>query len=69
MERGATEEEILATAEHGERYPVKFGRTGFRRNFVIDGEQQGRLYATKQLKVIAVPEDDWLVLTVIVRFF
>ena len=28
-ERGATEEEITATVEQGEQFPVKFERTGF----------------------------------------
>ena len=32
-ERGATEDEVTATVEHGEQFPAKFGRTGFRRNF------------------------------------
>jgi hypothetical protein len=68
--RGATEAEIIATVERGERFPVKFGRTGFRRNFVYEQEWRDRFYRTKQLEVIAVPEgDDWLVLTVIVRYF
>jgi hypothetical protein len=30
-EHGATEEEVTATVEQGERVPAKFGRTGFRR--------------------------------------
>jgi len=32
-ERGATEEEVIATVKCGERFAVKFGRSGFRRNF------------------------------------
>ena len=69
LERGATQEEIVATVEQGEQFPAKFGRTGFRRNFIFEGEWNGEFYGTKQLEVIAVPENDWLVLTVIVRFF
>jgi hypothetical protein len=68
-ERGAMEAEITATVEHGEQYPAKFGRTGFRRNFTYEREWRGQFYRTKQLEVIAVPEDGWLVLTVIVRYF
>jgi hypothetical protein len=34
-ERGATEAEVIATIEQGERFPAKFGRTGFRRNFAF----------------------------------
>jgi hypothetical protein len=69
-ERGANEAEIIGTVERGEQFPVKLGRTGFRRNFVFQKEWRNRFYRTKQLEVIAVAEDaDWLVLTVIVRYF
>lgn len=68
-ERGATDAEIIATVEQGEQFPAKFGRTGFRRNFVQQKERRGRVYRTKQLEVIAVPENGWLVLTVVVRYF
>jgi hypothetical protein len=34
-ERGATESEVFGTIEQGERFPAKFGRTGFRRNFAF----------------------------------
>ncbi len=68
-ERGATEEEVVATVAGGESFPVKFGRTGFRRNFAYDDLWQGRPYATKQVEAIAVEEDGWLVITVVVKFF
>lgn len=68
-ERGATEEEIIATVERGERFPAKFGRVGFRRNFAYNSTWRGRSFATKQVEVIAVEEDGWLVITAVVRFF
>jgi hypothetical protein len=69
-ERGAREHEVLATVEGGERFPAKFGRTGFRRNFAFGGVWRGRTYAMKQLEIFAVEEDGrWVVITVIVRFF
>lgn len=68
-ERGATEAEVIATVESGERFPAKFGRMGFRRNFAFDGEWQGRRCLTKQVEVYAVDENGWLVITVIVRYF
>jgi len=70
-ERGATETEVRATVEHGEQYPVRFGRSGFRRNFALEEEWRSKYYRTKQLEVIAVAEDGelWLALTVIVRYF
>jgi hypothetical protein len=46
-ERGATEAEVMATIEDGERFPARFGRTGFRRNFAVDARWRGRAYATK----------------------
>ncbi|MFB3921695.1 MAG: hypothetical protein ACE145_08235 [Terriglobia bacterium] len=69
-ERGATEAEVAATVESGERFPAKFGRTGFRRNFAFAGEWLGRRYATKQVEAYAVEEaGEWLVITVMVKFF
>ncbi len=69
-ERGATLDEITRALEHGERFPAKFGRTGFRRNFPFDGEWRGKHYQTKQVEVYAVQENsDWLVITIITRYF
>ena len=69
-ERGATESEVTATVEDGEQFPAKFGRTGFRRNFQFDSEWRGRVYRTKQVEAYAVQEEgDWLVITVITRYF
>ncbi len=69
-ERGATEKEVRATIENGEQFPVKFGRTGFRRNFTYDSTWQGRQYKTKQVEVYAVEENEvWVVITVITRYF
>ncbi len=42
QERGATEDEAAETVEYGERFPAKFGRTGFRRNFPFGAEWHGR---------------------------
>lgn len=69
-ERGATEEEVLATLSGGESFPAKFDRQGFRRNFDKTGVWRGRPYATKQVEVIAVREGaGWLVITVVVRYY
>lgn len=70
MERGATEEEVTRTVLEGETFPAKFGRSGFRRNFAFGGVWRTRLYETKQVEAYAVREgDDWLVLTVIAKYF
>ena len=69
-ERGATEDEVIATVQQGEQFPAKYGRTGFRRNFSSGGQWRGRTYATKQVEAYAVLEaDGWLVITVITRYF
>ena len=69
-ERGATAEEIEATVAAGERFPARFGRTGFRRNFAFGGDWRGRRYRTKQIEAFAVEEaGDWLVITVLVKYF
>jgi hypothetical protein len=69
-ERGATEEEVEATLRDGERFPAKFGRQGFRRNLNFDGNWRGHHYRTKQIEAIAIYEDgDWLVISVIVKYF
>lgn len=69
-ERGATESEVVATVESGERFPAKFGRTGFRRNFIFGRQWLGRKYSTKQVETYAVEEESkWLVITVLVKFF
>ena len=69
-ERGASNAEAIETVAEGEKFPAKFGRTGFRRNFVFDREWKGRRYLTKQLEVFAIEEKrGWLALTVIVKYF
>lgn len=69
-ERGVTEEEARATVERGEKFPAKFGRTGFRRNFPFNSEWRGKYYRTKQVEAYAVQEgSDWLVITVITKYF
>ena len=69
VERGATEVEVVATVTGGERFPAKFGRTGFRRNFPFAGEWHGRRYATRQVEAYAVKEGGWLVITVVAKYF
>ncbi len=69
-DRAATEEEVRTTVLNGESFPAKFGRTGFRRNFHFDSIWRNRHYATKQVEAFAVREDDdWLVITVVARYY
>jgi hypothetical protein len=70
IERGATEEEVTATVEGGVTFPAEFGRTRFKRNFPFNAEWNGKVYATKKVEAIAVKQgEDWLVITVIVKYF
>jgi hypothetical protein len=70
IERGTSEKEIASTIRDGERFAAKFGRAGFRRNFVFDGLWRDRRYHMKQVEVLATWEDgDWLVISVIVKYF
>jgi hypothetical protein len=69
-ERGATVEEVKEVVEKGEQFPAKFGRVGFRRNFSFDGKWRGKVYSTKQVEAYAISKgQDWLVITVITRYF
>lgn len=70
VERGATEAEVVATVEQGERFPAKFGRTGFRRHFPCHRPWRGRRFATKQVEAYAIREGtDWLVISFVTRYF
>ena len=70
LERGATKDELVATVEQGERFPAKFGRTGFRRNFPFHQAWRGCRFATKQVEAYAVREGtDWLVISCVTRYF
>jgi hypothetical protein len=69
-ERGALDADIVNAIEKGEKYPAKFNRTGFRRNFINNRKWLGKEYSTKQIEGLAVWENNgWLVITVIVRYF
>lgn len=61
-ERGVTRQEAISTVSDGERFPAKFGRTGFRRNYSSPVTWRGKKYATKQVEAYAVEEGEgWLV--------
>jgi hypothetical protein len=49
-ERGTNAAEVEKTIETGERFPAKFGRTGFRRNFPFDGIWNEKNIAPNKLK-------------------
>lgn len=69
-ERGATEDEVKITIEQGEQFPAKFGRTGFRRNFIFENKWRDKYYQTKQIETYVIQEDTCrVVIIIIVRYF
>ena len=69
-ERGATPAEVIDTVLHGERFPAKFNRMGFRKVFVYNGIWRDQTYSHKEVEAIAVEiPTGLLVLTVITRYF
>ena len=69
-ERGTTEGEIIETVLHGEHFPAKHGREGFRRTAIFNSTWQDKHYYAKQIECYAVNEvDDWIVISVLVKYF
>ena len=69
-QRGATKQEVIVAVEAGEQFNAKFNRAGFRRNFAFEKRWRGKQYKTKQVEAYAVQQDnDWLVISVITRYF
>jgi hypothetical protein len=70
LERGIDDDDVRITIEHGEHFTAKYGRFGFRRNFVYLRHWQNRFYSAKQVSVITVKEENtYLVVTVIAKYF
>jgi len=70
-ERGASRAEVEYTVKHGTRSPAKYGRACFQHTFAYNRKWLGTLYSHKTLLAYAVvkPGNEWLVVTVIVKFF
>jgi hypothetical protein len=49
QERGVTEAEVRTTISKGEKFPAKFGRTGFRYNFSFKSDRDGKIYGIELL--------------------
>ena len=68
-ERGAAESEVTAVVESGERFPAKFGRTGFVET-LFTAATGGGDSIQRQVEAYAIEEQEsWLVITVVVRYF
>lgn len=69
-ERGADKNEVIMTVRTGEHFIAKHGRSGFRLNFIFNGQRNNKYFTTKQIEAYAVLENEtWIVITVIVKFF
>lgn len=70
-QRGATRPEVEHTVRHGARSPAKFGRTCFEHRFTYHRKWNDRPYSHKMILAYAVEtsKDEWLVVTVVVKFF
>ena len=69
-ERGATRDEVEHTILHGDAFPARHGRTGFRHTVPFNAIWNGRHSAHKQLTVYVVEDGgDWIAITVICRYF
>jgi hypothetical protein len=69
-ERGVSKNEIINTVNTGESFPAKYGRIGFRKNYVLNDVWEDNYYSNKQIEVYTVKDgNDYLVITVIVKYF
>lgn len=70
QERGTTVKEVEETILTGEKFPAKYGRTGFRKNFIYEKERNEKFYRNKQVEAFATLENnEWMVITVITHYF
>jgi len=70
QQRGAEENEVKKTVTEGIKIPAKYGRAGFKKNFIYNSEWNNKFYKTKQVIVYAEQEiDKLLVITVITKYF
>jgi hypothetical protein len=68
--RGVSEDEVFKTINEGESFAGKFGRIGFRRNFIFLGIWKGKRYSAKQVELFAVKDENgWLVISVLAKYF
>ncbi len=69
-ERNISEEEVEYTIENGERFLAKYGRFGFRCNFIFEEIWKGNFYSTKQVEIfVEKEENNLIVVSVISKFF
>lgn len=70
-ERGCTKSEVEYAVKHGISAPAKFDRVQFTHTFAYNRKWQGASYQRKMVQAFAVEQDDdeWLVITVVVKYW
>ena len=69
LERGATEEEVIAAVEIGIREAAKKGRMLCRYNVPFNQMWQDSIYAIKQIAPIIIEEPDEIVVVTVYTFY
>ena len=76
LERGCKKAEVEYTVKHGKRSKANFDRTKFTHTFAYNRKWLGTHYDHKIVEAFAIDEsgdeddvEDWLVITVIVKYF
>ena len=69
-ERDVSLKEVEGAIATGEKFMAKFERTGYRKNFVINGIWKDKRYNIKQVEVYTVLEGkNLIVITVMAKYF
>ena len=69
VERGASQDEVIATIAEGERIPAKHGRTAYRKNFQYNHTWGRKFYRVKQVMLIVKEEDDQHIVITVYTFY
>ncbi|GFP27184.1 hypothetical protein HKBW3S42_00977 [Candidatus Hakubella thermalkaliphila] len=69
VDRGVSEEEVMAAIRRGEAESAQKGRFTYRKNFQFGKVWRGRRYAIKQVAPIVARESDRLVVVTVYAFY
>jgi hypothetical protein len=67
--RGFTEAEVVAAIRRSDWAPARESRLEAARDFPLEGEWNGRRYATKRVRAIFVEEADEIVVVTVYTYF
>lgn len=69
LERGASEEEVVASIRTGIAEPARNQRTMYRKNFQFEDTWRGRYYNVKQVAPVVATESDRLVVVTVFTYY